>query len=154
MEFDTKTSNFNNTIVPWLGVTTKMLHHYITDVFHKNQIQLTKQQWIVLKILFENSQKKIIQNDLAFITNRNKASLTRLINSMEKNNLLKRIPSENDCRKNLITLTPTGTNLFLKTEPILLKSIDKIQNNISNEEMEFFKNLINKIQTNLKKQTS
>ena len=80
-------SDFNKTLAPWIGRTAKILNMYISEVFLQNNIQVTKEQWIVLKILFEDNEP-LIQNELAFITNRNKASLTRLRNVMEKNNLV------------------------------------------------------------------
>lgn len=130
-----------------------MLNMYISDVFYKNNIHLTKQQWIVLKILDEDNNG-IIQNDLACITERNKASLTRLINIMEKNNLVSRIPSKTDSRKNLIQITPEGNELFLKTKPIFFKSLEIIQNGISEKEMTDLISTLSKIQQNLQNQTN
>tara|TARA_R110001583_G_scaffold6491_4_gene32769 strand:+ start:5392 stop:5859 length:468 start_codon:yes stop_codon:yes gene_type:complete len=146
-------SEFNKTIAPWLGKTSKMLNMYIFEVFHKNNIQLTKQQWIVLKILHEDTNG-IIQNDLACITERNKASLTRLINVLEKNKLVTRVPSKLDSRKNLIQITEVGNELFLKTKPIFLKSLEIIQNGISKKEMNDLISILSKIQQNLKNQTN
>jgi len=152
MNLDINKSDFNKTIAPWIGKTSKMMNMYFSDVFHKNNLQITKQQWIVLKILFENSEG-IIQNKLAFITDRNKASLTRLINGMEKNNLVARIQSKDDSRKNIIFLTKTGNQLFLKTKPLVLESIQIIQRDITDEEMKYFIQIMSKIQNNLKKQS-
>lgn len=148
MDIDLTKSDFNKTIAPWLGKTSKMMNMYISDVFHKNNIEVTKQQWIVLKILNEHSEG-IIQNELAFITERNKATLTRLINVMEKNDLVLRSTSESDSRKNLIYITKKGNALFLKTKPILLTSILDIQNGISIHEMDAFIKVMTKIQHNL-----
>jgi DNA-binding MarR family transcriptional regulator len=149
MEIDNNLSDFNKTILPWLCKTSKLMNTYISDVFQNHNIQITKQQWVVLKILNENSDG-IIQNDLACITERNKASLTRLINVMEKNNLVTRIPSKLDSRKNLIKITHSGEQLFNITEPIMHESIKAIENNISADEMNTFLNIMTKIQTNLK----
>lgn len=141
-------SDFNKTIAPWLGKTSKMMNMYISDVFNRNNIQITKQQWIVLKILHDDKDA-IIQNELAYITDRNKASLTRLINVMEKNNLVTRISSKEDCRKNIIHITEKGEKLFLKTKPLILQSIKTIEDGISKEEMKFFIEIMTKIQKNL-----
>lgn len=149
MEIDIKLSDFNETVFPWLGKTSKLMNMFISDVFHKNNIQITKQQWIVLKILSEKSDG-IIQNELACITERNKASLTRLINVMEKNNLVARVPSKLDSRKNLIKITHSGEHLFNITKPIMIASIKAIENNISVDEMNIFLKVMSKIQTNLK----
>lgn len=152
MIIDIEKSDFNKTIAPWLGKSAKMLNGYISEVFHRNNISITKQQWIILKILSDKNEG-IIQNKLAFITERNKASLTRLINGMERNGLVTRIRSENDSRKNIVYITEKGTEIFLKTEPLMLSSILKIQKGISEEEMKTFRDVLSKIQQNLTNQS-
>jgi DNA-binding MarR family transcriptional regulator len=152
MNIDILKSDFNKTIVPWIGKTSKMMDMYISDVLYHNNITITKQQWIVLKILFENPEG-IIQNKLAFITDRNKASLTRLINGMERNKLVSRIRSQEDSRKNIVYNTQNGNELFLKTKPIMLKSISKVQEGITKDEMNHFIQIMSKIQKNLSNQS-
>jgi DNA-binding MarR family transcriptional regulator len=152
MDIEINKSDFNKTIAPWIGKTFKMMNMYICTVFQKNNIQVTKEQWIVLKILHEDNDG-VFQNELAFITSRNKASLTRLINVMEKNNLVARISSKEDSRKNLIYITKNGKKLFLKMKPIMLKSIKIAQEGITEEEMKVFFKIMTKIQNNLKNNT-
>lgn len=152
MNFNTNNSDFNKKLAPWIGKTCKIINMYISDVLKHNNIQVTKEQWIVLKILHEDNDG-IIQNDLAFITDRNKASLTRLINVLEKNNLVERIPSKEDSRKNLIYITNTGKQLFLKVKPLMLNSLETLQNGITEDEKSIFMNVMTKIQTNLKNHT-
>ena len=152
MEFNSNNSDFNKTLAPWIGKTSKMVNMYISDVFQHNNIQVTKEQWIVLKVLHEDNDG-IIQNELAFITDRNKASLTRLINVMEKNNLVARIPLKEDSRKNSIHITKTGMQLFLKMKPLMLSTLETLQSGITEDEKKIFINVMTKIQTNLKNHT-
>ncbi len=144
------TSDFDKALAPWIGKTAKMINIYISDVFQKNNITVTKEQWLVLKILDEENNCGIIQNKLAFITYRNKASLTRLINVMEKNNLVVRISSKIDARKNLIYSTKKGQQLFLKMKPLMLQSIAFVQQGITAKEKETLIYIMQKIQNNLK----
>jgi DNA-binding MarR family transcriptional regulator len=144
--------DFNKTIAPWLGKTCKLINAYIADVFNEHQIAISKQQWVILKILNENPEG-VIQNELAFITDRNKASLTRLINGMEKKKLVIRIQSKKDSRKNIIKSTATGSDLFLKTKPLMLNSILKIQEGVTEDEMNTLIQIMSKIQLNLKQQS-
>ena len=153
MEIDINKSDFNKTLAPWIGRTYKMMNMYISDVFQQNNIQVTKEQWIVLKILHEDNDG-VIQNELAFITGRNKASLTRLINVMEKNQLVIRISSKEDSRKNLIHITKTGKQLFLKMRPLMLHSMRTLQSGISENEISNFIMVMIKIQNNLKNQSN
>lgn len=152
LNFSDSESDFNKTLPPWIGRTYKVINIYISDVFHKNNIQVTKEQWIVLKILHEDNHK-IIQNDLAFITNRNKASLARLINVLEKNKLVTRKPSKEDSRKNFIYITKKGEQLFLKMKPLMLRSIEIIQEGVTQNEKKIFIKVMKKIQKNIQQQT-
>lgn len=151
MDINLEKTEFNETIAPCIGKTSKMMNMFISDIFYNNHIPITKQQWLLLKILREVNDG-VIQNELAFITDRNKASLTRLINVMEKKNLVARTISIKDTRKKIIHITPLGNELYVKTEPLLLKSILKIQSDISNDEMKIFKGVMNKIQNNIHNQ--
>jgi len=151
VDFNNSKSDFNKTLAPWIGKTFKMMNMFISDIFQKNNINVTKEQWIVLKVLNEDKDG-IVQNELAFITERNKASLTRLINVMEKNNLVARIPSKEDSRKNFIYITKNGKQLFLKMKPIMLESIEAFQNGITEEDKKIFIKVMKKIQSNIQKQ--
>lgn len=153
MEINIDKSEFNKTLAPWIGQTSKLMTLFISDVFKKHHVNLTKEQWIVLKLLHED-QDGIIQNELAFITGRNKGSLTRLINVMEKNNLVVRISSKEDSRKNLIYITETGKETFAKMKPIMLQSIKTLQEGISELEINQFIKIMTKLQNNLKKHTN
>lgn len=150
MELNNKYSEFNETIAPWIGKTAKMLHLYVNGVIQEHHFNITKEQWVVLKILHENeSAEGIVQNDLALVTNRNKATLTRLINTMERKNLVARVPSKKDSRKNLIFITKKGEQLFLKIKPIFLKAIEDISLGITEEEIENLIKTMKKLQNNL-----
>jgi DNA-binding MarR family transcriptional regulator len=152
MELNIDASDFNKTLAPWIGLTYKMMNQYIADELFKNNIQVTKQQWIILKILQEKNDE-VIQNDLAFITNRNKASLTRLISLMEKNNLVYRAISKEDARKNLIFSTETGKKLFEQMKPLMITSIKNIQKGLTEDDILQLIKTLSKIQHNIKIQS-
>lgn len=149
MDITIDSSDFNKTLAPWIGITSKMVDQYISDILLKENIQVTRKQWIILKILHEEHDG-IIQNELAFITNRNKASLTRLISVMEKSDLVKRTSCKSDARINLIFITQKGKDLFLKMKPLMLKSIEILQTGLSTADIEHLITILSKIQNNIK----
>ena len=71
----------------------------------------------------ETARLLIEKGATVIITGRNKGSLTRLINVMEKNGLVKRIASKEDSRKNLVFITENGKKTFAKMKPIMLENI-------------------------------
>ncbi len=86
--------DIEKTILPWMGKTSKMMGIYFKEKLKQHHIDLTREQWILLKKLNDGDGQA--QNDLAIITERNKASLTRLINTMERKNYVARIPDTKD----------------------------------------------------------
>ncbi|MFY7672256.1 MarR family winged helix-turn-helix transcriptional regulator [Tenacibaculum sp. MEBiC06402] len=139
--------DIEKTLAPWLGKTTKMIDNYIQEMFHEMNISLTKTQWVLLKKLHEKDG--VPQQELAFLTGRDKTSLTRLVNTMEKKGLLARIPSKTDKRINHIYLTKKGTGLFQKTLPVIQDFAKSLQENISEEEIQSTIRIIQKVQENL-----
>ena len=82
MRSENENIDFENSIGPWLGRTVKIIEYYLQEAFNKQEIDLTKEQMIVLKKL--SDQNGLNQNELAFLTLRNKSSLTRLLSKMER----------------------------------------------------------------------
>jgi len=140
---------FERTILPYLGITAKLAGFYFIDTFHDNGIELSKEQWLVLKKLHDKDGQ--IQNDLAFITNRSKTSLTRLINTMEKKELVYRVISKEDKRINHIHLSDIGKETFLNSLPVLKNLISELQEGISAEDLERTKKVLKHIQNNISK---
>ena len=143
------TVKFEKTLLPYLGKTAKFAGFYFIDTFHENGIELSKEQWIVLTKLHEKDGQ--IQNDLAFITNRSKTSLTRLINTMEKKNLVYRAISKEDKRINYVHLTEKGKKTFLSSVPVIKKLTEELQKNISQEDLMTTIEVLNQIQNNINK---
>ena len=140
---------FEKTLLPYIGITAKLAGFYFIDTFHNHGIDLSKEQWLVLKKL--NDRNGQIQNELAFITNRSKTSLTSLINTMEKKELVYRVISKKDKRINHIYLSDLGKEIFSDSLPVLQNLIDELQNGISEEDLERTKKVLTRIQNNISK---
>lgn len=141
----------DKTLAPWLGKTMKMIDNHIQDMFHELNVSLTKTQWVLLKKLHEKDG--VPQQELAYLTGRDKTSLTRLINTMEKKGLVARIPSKTDKRINHIFLTKKGIQLYDETLPIIENFVESLQENISEEEIQSTIKVIQKVQENLMSKT-
>ena len=147
---DIQPPNIQDTIVPWISKTGKLIDLYMASKLQEHQINLTSKQWILLRILSLNDGS--VQNDLALITDRDKASLTRLINTMEKKNLVARIPDVDDKRINHIFLTKKGRKDYESTLPTVIKALAEIQHGISKEEINSMVKILQKVQHNIEKQ--
>jgi DNA-binding MarR family transcriptional regulator len=146
MEKENIPIDFENSIGPWLGRTVKILDYVIQESLKYNELDLTKEQMIVLKKLHDKDG--LNQNDLAFLTLRNKSSLTRLLAKMESKNYILRKQSKKDKRVNHVFLTPFGKEIFLKTKPVIKEMITNIESSISKKEKDQIIATLKKIQAN------
>lgn len=135
-------------LLPWIGKTAKFIDYHIADYMKDQGIDLSKEQFIVLKYLHERDG--LIQNDLAFITNRSKTALTRLIQTMEKKDLVYRKPSPTDLRVNHVFLTDHGRNTWEEAYPHFRFIDRELQKGISESALQTVRETLEKIQTNLK----
>ncbi|WP_281541297.1 MarR family winged helix-turn-helix transcriptional regulator [Maribacter aestuarii] len=140
--------DFETSIGPWLGRTVKMLDCHLQEAFDAYGVDLTKEQMIVLKKLYE--QDGINQNELALLTYRDKSSLARLLSKMETKNYIKRIQSTEDKRNNKVFITPHGTRTFAATRPIIQEIIDIMENGLDEENKMLMISTLKKIQDNFK----
>ncbi len=147
-----RTAQTSISLLPWLGKTAKFVDIYVHDYMKAQSIDLSKEQFIVLKYL--NDKDGLIQNDLAFITNRSKTALTRLIQTMEKKNLVFRQSSPSDLRVNHVYLTDHGRETWEKAYPHFIWIDKELQKGISQEALQTVRETMEKIQENLKIRTN
>jgi len=147
MKSENDTIDFENSIAPWMGKTVKVVDYFLQESLKENSLDLTKEQMIVLKKL--HGEDGLNQNELAFLTLRNKSSLTRLLVKMEKKGYIKRIQSTTDKRNNNVFITANGKALFQKTMPVIKNLIHTVEKGISREEKTQLTTILKKIQENL-----
>ena len=123
----------------------------MADTFKANGIELTRPQLVLLIILMKNDDQP--QNSLAFLTNRDKASLARLIDTMEKKNLVERLIDKNDKRVKHVRLTENGRKTLIKAIPVLEDVNHAIQRGIPKADIETAIEVLKKIVTNIKSAT-
>ncbi len=129
-----------------MGKTAKILDYHLQEHLSVNKLDLTKEQMIVLKKLHDKDG--LNQNELAFLTLRNKSSLTRLLVKMEKKNYIVRNQCECDKRINKVYLTALGKETFQKTRPIIKQMMNSVENNITETEKKQIITILQKIQEN------
>ena len=110
-------------------------------------IEITIEQWSVLYHLWKEEGQS--QQQLCDATFRDKPSITRLVDNLEKQNLVKRVPSKNDRRINLIFLTPDAQNLQEKTMEIANQTLNEALAGVTNGQIEIAKEVLQQVYDNL-----
>ncbi len=150
MKSNTVFIDFEKSIGPWLGRTMKLVDYHMNESFANAGLDLTKEQMVVLKKLDENDG--LNQNELAFLTYRDKSSLARLLTKMESKKYIRRKQSVDDKRMNQVFLTSEGKKVYNKTRPVIKELIDKMERNINDKEKGQMITLLKKVQRNFEEE--
>lgn len=134
-------------------VTTNFLIYKLNLLIKNNyqkqlkEFDITTEQWQVLKSLYLNDQCN--QKELAKICFKDQAALTRILDILEKKELVKREKSQNDRREFLIVLTSEGEELAEKTMALISEEIKRMYSGFTDEEENALKSLLKKLVDNL-----
>jgi DNA-binding MarR family transcriptional regulator len=116
--------------------------------FKEAGIEITIEQWSVLYHLWKMDGQT--QQQLCDATFRDKPSITRLVDNLEKSKLAKRVASKNDRRSNLIFLTKEAKNLEQKTMDVANRTLNEALEGVTNGQIEIAKEVLQKVYDNLK----
>ena len=89
------------------------------------------------------------QQQLCEATFRDKPSITRLVDNLEKSKLVKRVASKNDRRSNLIFLTKEGKILEQKTMEVANQTLNEALAGVTNGQIEIAKEVLQMVYDNL-----
>ena len=116
--------------------------------FKQNNVDITIEQWSVLYHLWKEDGRS--QQQLCNATFRDKPSITRLVDNLEKLNLVKRVASENDRRINMIYLTRQAQKLEEETMQIADETLNEALKGVAPERIEVCKEVLQIVYDNLK----
>ena len=107
-------------------------------------------QMRIMQYMMEHKNKDIYQKDLENHLNMSRATISNVLDTMEKNDIIERIYDEVDTRTKKVKITKKIFDLFDETKKEIKTIENKMINNIPNEEMEIFKKVLNQMENNLK----
>ncbi|MET0635497.1 MAG: MarR family transcriptional regulator [Chitinophagaceae bacterium] len=116
--------------------------------FNAAGLNITIEQWSVLYHLWKEDGRS--QQQLCNATFRDKPSITRLVDNLEKLNLVKRVASENDRRINLIYLTKQAQKLEEETMQIADETLNDALQSVPADRIEVCKEVLQIVYDNLK----
>jgi len=111
-------------------------------------IEITIEQWSVLYHLWKQDGQS--QQQLCEATFRDKPSITRLVENLEKSKLVKRVASKNDRRSNIIFLTKEAKNLEQTTMEVANLTLNEALEGVTNGQIEIAKEVLQIVYENLK----
>ena len=130
------------------GKVSAAINRKLSRNFRKNGLEITPEQWTVLIFLWEKDG--VTQQELCNATFKDKPSMTRLIDNMERQHLVTRLSDKKDRRINLIHLTPEGKNLEDQAHIVTKQTLQEALQGITAEELTIGQNVLRKIFFNTK----
>lgn len=129
------------------GVASVSVARRLQKNFRNAGIDITIEQWSVLYHLWK--EDGLSQQELCNRTYRDKPSITRLVDNLEKQKLVKRQASKTDRRINLVCLTESGKNLQDETLEIANQTMDEALIGVKREEIETVRKVLHQVYDNL-----
>jgi len=129
------------------GRTHSVFNRALLNNFRKNNISLTKEQWAILGVLWQDDGCS--QQTLADKTYKDKPGITRLIDNLEKESLVERRPDAKDRRLNLIFLTSKGKIIEKEVIEIVNQTLEDAIKGIDLENLKIVRDTFLQIYDNL-----
>ena len=137
----------DDSIVPLIGRTGKMLALHLDGRLKAASFDLTVKQWLLLKVLSQEDGTN--QTDLAMITDRDKTSLTRLLNTMERKGLIYREIDTADSRTKRVYISDHGHKAYRDTLHTVANAFAEIEEGLTKAEKRIIQKVMRKIQLNV-----
>ncbi len=130
------------------GKASTAIARRLQKKFNSAGLNITIEQWSVLYHLWKQDGRS--QQELCDATFRDKPSITRLVDNLEKLNLVKRVPSENDRRINMIYLTKNAQKLEEETMQIADETLNEALRTVPPDRIDICKEVLQIVYDNLK----
>lgn len=130
-----------------VGRTSRSIIKRLSKKFVKAGFDITYEQWSILVHLFNHDG--LSQQELSLMAVKDKASITRLVNALEKKNVVLRINDQLDKRSRLIYLTNKAKQFKIDLVAVVEEMTVEAHTGIPEEEMNACKATLNKIFNNM-----
>jgi len=129
------------------GKASTAIARRLQKKFNGAGINLTIEQWSVLYQLWREDGKS--QQELCNATFRDKPSITRLIDNLEKLNLVRRVSDDKDRRINKVFLTKSALKLQEDTMQLAEETLNEALEGVPAQHIELCKSVLQQVYDNL-----
>lgn len=133
----------DSSIAYLVGRTSRSIIKRLSKKFSETDFDVSYEQWSILVHLYRTDGQT--QQELAKVAVKDKAAITRLINALERKNLVLRIPDRHDKRSRLIYLTNKAKNFKSGLIDTVKELLEEAQAGVSENEMQSCRKTLNKV---------
>lgn len=129
--------NIENVVFYTIDKSIKAYRQYAQKQLKEAGFSVTIDQWLILKNIQENPQ--ISQQELSRKVFKDNASVTRIIDLLVKSGMINRETSQNDRRRNFLSVTGEGLKTLKNIQPVIKKNRATALRGIEPRELEALK---------------
>ncbi len=129
-----------------LESASKAYRRFAQDRLYAAGIDITIDQWLVLKTIHESPDVTLQQVGTAVF--KDFASVTRIVQLLERKRLLRRKPHPSDGRRSELALTSSGESVIRTMEPIAQANRKQALDGINAEEIAWLRAVLKRITEN------
>ena len=134
-------------IAVYINIVNCSLIKYFAKELTRNGINLTPEQYLVMDILWD--AEVMSQQAIADIIQKDKNSVTKFIDSLEKKGLVYRQVNKTDRRVNNIVVSEEGMKLKARTTEVAIGMMRNVLKNIKEEDLMALDKVMNQIIENI-----
>ena len=134
-------------VAVYTNILNSKIKKYFADELQKYKINMTPEQYLVMDILWDEGA--LSQQSIADIIQKDKNSVTKFIDSLEKKGLVYRVVDKVDRRINNIMLSEEGKRLKDTTTEVAINMMNKVINGIDEDELSKFVKVLLKMKGNI-----
>ena len=134
-------------IAVYINIVNCSLIKYFAKELTRNGINLTPEQYLVMDILWD--AEVMSQQAIADIIQKDKNSVTKFIDSLEKKGLVYRQVNKADRRVNNIVVSEEGMKLKARTTEVAIGMMRNVLKNIKEEDLMALDKVMNQIKENI-----
>ena len=128
------------------GIARKIMSETSHDEMHSKP---SIAQMQIITYILKHDGKTIYQRDLEEVFNLRRATISGILKTMEKNNVIIRVCDPNDARGKIVILSDDAKKFFKEKETLFKKIETVLKKDISKEELEIFYKVILKMRDNI-----
>jgi DNA-binding MarR family transcriptional regulator len=130
-----------------LNLTGCKLKQYIAAMLRKQDVPLTPEQFLLIDLLW--NQGEMSQQQLADRMQKDKNSVTKLVDAIERKGFVIRKQNSSDRRSNTIVLTEKAELLKNEAKQKGISILDNMLEGITEEELRSFLGILHKLNSNM-----
>jgi DNA-binding MarR family transcriptional regulator len=112
-------------------------------------VAMTGARYTLLMTLYFSRESLLAQNEISKELNVSRTNITNLIDGLERDGLVERIPNPSDRRVSYARLTQAGHDLCVQLMPVMTTLMQSATRDFSKDEKAQFRNFLYRVQRNI-----